>query len=328
MNTATLERQKLTDLADPRATKTAPREAFELASPFQFAAAEGEPSDVSVPVEFLARTGGPIDHWYWGRIVHDFAGMSHRDIIPIDYRHDPDELVGYLDKFDVREGDLYLGGALESVSTDDRAAEVIARGRRKIPYQASIYFNQETAVFEWLPSDMVANVNGRDVSGPLVIVREWELRGCAVTPYGCDAGTAAKFSADPAGAANLKWKGPVMDNTTTTETTNEDPSKLEATKTAASMDAARAELKSYIDKFGAEGAHYFSEGLNFEAAQNKHIEKLSADLTAERTRAEQAEQKLAAAQLSLGEREPIDTGSAATQKQAGFSSLFKPAGAK
>lgn len=323
---ATLERRKLTDLADPRAEKNAPAAAFALESPFQFSAIEGEPSDVSVPIELLARTGEPLDHWYWGRIVHDFAGMSHRDIIPIDYRHNADELVGYLDTFEIREGNLHLAGKLESIATDDRAAEIIAKGRRKIPYQSSIYFNQETAVFEWLPGDMTANINGRDVTGPLVIVREWELRGCAVTPYGADSGTAAKFSAGAESAAQLQWKGPAMETKTpTTPPTEPAADKLEQ---PGAMDAARVELKRYCDKFGADGANYFADGLNFEAAQNKHIDKLSADLTKERTRAEEAEQKLAAAKLSLGEADPIATGAAGTQKAAGFSQLFRPAGAK
>lgn len=352
--TATLERRKrLTELADPRTLSSAPAEAFAFEAAIDF---DNGATGASVPIEFLARTGDPIEHWYWGRILHDFAGMSHRDVIPIDYRHDGDELLGYLNKFDVRNGDLYLAGSLESVEEHDRASQVIARGKRGIPYQGSIYFNQETALFEWLPGDMTAEVNGRVHAGPLVIAREWELRACALTPYGCDSGTAAKFSAEGSpGAGSLYWKGfstmetgktpaaelgketPATATTTpatTTPATTPATPTVPATTAAApvqtvakdQLDAARVELKRFTDRFGAEGANYFADGISFADAQGRHIDKLSADLTAERTRADAAEQKLAAAQLSVGETTPVATGSTATQKTAGsFDSLFKPA---
>lgn len=366
--TATIERRKkLTELADPRTVGSAPAEAFA----FDGVAIEFDngASGTSVPIEFLARTGDPIEHWYWGRIVHDFAGMSHRDVIPIDYRHDGDELLGYLNKFTVKNGDLYLGGSLESCEAEDKASQVIARGKRGIPYQGSIYFNQETAIFEWLPGDMTAEVNGRVLTGPLVIAREWELRACALTPYGCDPGTAAKFSAEGlpvAGsmAGSLSWKGfpnmtkapegtapqgtgelaakdapatPAAATPAATPATSTNPAtpaavtptpatpEIPAVQTVAKdqLDAARVELKRYTDKFGADGANYFGEGLSFQDAQDRHIGKLSADLTAERARADAAEQQLAAAQLSVGEKDPIKTGSA-SQKAVGFDSLFKP----
>ncbi len=360
MTTATLEKRKrLTELADPRLVGSAPAEAFAfdgIAIEFDNGA-----SGASVPIEFLARTGDPIEHWYWGRIIHDFAGMSHRDVIPIDYRHDGDELLGYLNKFTVKNGDLYLGGSLESVEERDRASQVIARGKRGIPYQGSIYFNQDTAIFEWLPGDMTAEVNGRVHTGPLVIAREWDLRACALTPYGCDPGTAAKFSAEGLpGAGSLSWK--VSDMTKAPEGTGEMAAKDATTTPAAAtpatpaitpatptnpatpaavtppvtspaavqtvskdqLDAARVELKRYTDRFSDDGVKYFGNGLSYEDAKDKHIDKLSADVAAERARAEAAEQKLVAAQLSVGEKDPIKTGSA-SQKAVGFDSLFKQA---
>jgi hypothetical protein len=205
---------------------------------------------------------------------------------------------------------------------------------------------------------MTAEVNGRVLTGPLVIAREWELRACALTPYGCDPGTAAKFSAQGLpGAGSLSWKGSDMSTkapagtgelakdaptpaaatpaTPATPTVPATPAavtpmpatpEIPAVQTVAKdqLDAARVELKRYTDKFGADGANYFGEGLSFQDAQDRHIGKLSADLTTERARADAAEQKLAAAQLSVGEKDPIKTGSA-SQKAVGFDSLFKAA---
>ncbi len=56
-----------------------------------------------------------------------------------------------------------------------------------------------------------------------------------------------------------------------------------------------AELKRYTDKFGAaDGATYFSTGLSYEQALEKHVEKLTESAKATEAAKLSAEQKLAA----------------------------------
>lgn len=144
----------------------------------------------SAPVRLVARSGKPIEHWFWGRIVHDMAGMHlHKPRLPIDYVHDSKEIIGYLNHFDTGTGDLVTSGALVPFKDSDRATEILHKMREGVPYEASINFGGDGIKLEELPEGMVATVNGAQVEGPAVIVREWPLRGVAICPYGADANT-------------------------------------------------------------------------------------------------------------------------------------------
>jgi len=149
----------------------------------------------SAPIEMVARSGQPLQHPFWGAIVHDFAGMRlHRDRLPIDYCHDDKEVMGYLNHFDVSSGDLVARGALVPYKDSDRATEVMHKSKAGVPYEASIFFSD--GKIEELGEGQVATVNGKQVEGPAVVVREWSLRGVAVCPYGMDKNTASRFAND------------------------------------------------------------------------------------------------------------------------------------
>lgn len=306
---------------------------------FEVKAAE----DKSAPIRMLARTGGALQHAYWGRIVHDFAGMQHRDAIPIDYQHKSGDPIGVVNAFEVIDGDLYLSGSLESIREGDVAHELMQKRDRGIPFQASIFFDPNDLELEFLPEGMTQEVNDRTIEGPAVIATKWRLRGVAVTPHGYDVGTESQFSA-PAGAFSLTWKGEPM--------TKKD-AKPEAEKTAdqGELNAAdkpevkddpkpeaKAELskpaekdfreiaKDYAAKFGAEdGFKYFTDGLSMEQAALKHCDNLQTRLSAETERANSAEQRIAAAELNLGEKGAIETGKPASQQKT-FAGLFRKQG--
>jgi hypothetical protein len=188
-----------TDIRKRDLSKT-PKTAFSFAlGRFEFDADQKDKDSVSVSL--LARTKEPIEHWWWGRVVHDISGVRHRDKIPIDYAHDDREVIGYVDGVET-EGDLVLHGALVPFTETDRASEVIHKSRAGIPYQASIYFGDD-AVFRYLGEGEKKTVNGFDFEGPGVIVEDWELRGVAVCPYGADGGTATNVFADGGGTRKI-----------------------------------------------------------------------------------------------------------------------------
>jgi hypothetical protein len=294
----------------------------------------------SAPIRMLARTGGALQHAYWGRIVHDFAGMEHRDSIPIDYQHESGDPIGYVDSFEVVNGDLYLSGSLESIEENDVAHKLMQKRERKIPFQASIFFDPNDLELEFLPEGMTAEVNERTIEGPAVIASKWRLRGVAVTPHGYDVGTESEFSA-PAGAFSLTWKGEPMtkkDAKPEAEKTADDSGELN-TEPKAKEDPKPTELskptekdyrdlaKDYASKFGAEdGFSYFSEGLNLEQAALKHCETLQGKLTAETERADSAEQRLAAAELNLGEKSAVETGKPEAKSTPTFAGMFRKQG--
>lgn len=139
------------------------------------------------PVRLKARSGQPIDHPYWGRIVHDLSGMRmHKNRLPIDYAHNHAEVLGYVNKFDTTSGDLFASGAMTPFSDNDRASEVLFKMREGVPYEASIFFGGDGIKVQEVGDGEVAEVNGYELSGPAVIVREWPLRGIAICPYGAD----------------------------------------------------------------------------------------------------------------------------------------------
>lgn len=294
----------------------------------------------SAPLRMLARTGDALSHWYWGRIVHDFAGMQHRPTIPVDYEHFTSDPIGVIDTFKVENGDLYLEGKLVSIAEGDEAHKLMLKKDGGIPFQASIFFDPENLTLEYVGEGMSVEVNGREMQGPLVVARQWQLRGVAVTPHGYDVNTESMFSA-PSGAFSLSWKGEPM---------TKQEAKPEAKKTADDSGELNTELqakedpkptelskptekdyrdlaKDYASKFGAEdGFSYFSEGLNLEQAALKHCETLQGKLTAETERADSAEQRLAAAELNLGEKSAVETGKPEAKSTPTFAGMFRKQG--
>ena len=160
------------------------------ASACEFAAAG---DDGKVPIKIKARSREPIDHWYWGRVIHDMAGMrTNKKRIPVDYCHREDEILGALDTFDTETGDLQTAGFLDA--EDERAAEIVRKGKKGVPYEASIFFDRRTVEAERLSDRESATVNGTTVRGPVTIIRKWTLRAVAVCPYGYDPKTSTRFS--------------------------------------------------------------------------------------------------------------------------------------
>ena len=152
----------------------------------------------SAPIRLTARSGKPIEHYYWGRVVHDLAGMHlHKSRLAIDYVHDSKEVIGYLNHFDSASGDLVVSGALVPFKENDRATEIIHKQANGVPYEASINFGGDGIKVQEVMQGQSVEVNGYQFEGPGIVIREWPLRGVAVCPYGADANTeSALFGAD------------------------------------------------------------------------------------------------------------------------------------
>jgi len=148
----------------------------------------------SAPIRLKARSGDPIEHWYWGKVVHDLAGMrTHKARLTVDYAHNDSEVLGYLNHFDISSGDLVASGALTPWREDDRASEVMFKMRQGVPYEASIFFGGNGVKIEEVGEGVDLQVNGRKFSGPGIVIREWPLRGVAICPYGADQNTESRM---------------------------------------------------------------------------------------------------------------------------------------
>ena len=157
-------------------------------------ASNGEGSKTA-PVKMVARSGKPVQHWYWGKVVHDLSGMRlSKPKLPIDYCHNSDEVLGYLNKFDTSSGDLVCSGAVTPFKPDDRASEVLFKNKEGVPYEASIFFDPRAGLrIEEFGPGATAVVNGQTFEGPGIVIRQWTLRGVAICPYGQDPNTSTQF---------------------------------------------------------------------------------------------------------------------------------------
>jgi hypothetical protein len=284
----------------------------------------------------VARSGQPIDHWYWGKIVHDLSGVHHKGRIPIDYCHDDKEIIGYANHFGVEDGDLAVSGALVPYKDNDRASEVVHKFKAGVPYEASINFGGDGIEVENVPDGEETDVNGFKFSGPGVVVRQWPLRGVAVCPYGADGNTKTEFSNDEKIAVRFtdmdKQEKPEVVEVTpektelaqavesepeidtaevkaeVSEEQAEEPIAVEAEPVAAEL-SDREDGKRFLEKFGEAGAVWFVNGLTFDQARDEYEKKLQ-------ERIEELETKLAA--LPVGESEPASYSEAAPAQRKGL----------
>jgi len=296
----------------------------------------GEAADDSrnVPVKITARSGKPVDHWFWGKVVHDLAGMKlHKKALPVDYLHSHDEVLGYLDRFETGSGDLVVSGELVPFREDDRASEVTHKAQHGVPYEASIFFSGPLKIEE-LSEGTSAKVNGYELEGPALIFRQWNLRGVAICPYGADRSTKTQLTAgDELPVTILNEEKAPMAEKPESQTTDPDakqlqdgappagdagkqtppplPNKQAAGQTAAALAETgeadvdgkqanagdpRAECKRFLDAFGPQGAPWFVEGKPFAEAQQLHAAALAKEN-------EDLKKKLAAA--DRGEAGPV-----------------------
>jgi len=301
--------------------KKVPRTALRfLGGACEFGAAS-EGAGEKIPVKLVARSARPIDHWYWGRIVHDLSGMQAAGpSIPLDYNHEPDEVIGYADKFDT-SGDLVVSGALVPFEAGDRPNEIRHKAALGVPYQASIYFDPNDMVLEEIPQGRSVQVNGYSFEGPGVVVRQWTLRGVAICPYGADRNTSVQFAANDQIEVTFLRKENAMadqekpvDNQESSQPaepakTEEKPVESKPAATPAETPAEPVETKQsaktgkdFLAAFGQQGAAWYVEGKTWDEAQ-----KLHADALAEENKTLKA--KLAGVQF--GQETPVSSEPAA-----------------
>ena len=259
----------------------------------------------SVPVRLLARSAQPIEHGYWGRVVHDMAGMHQlRERGSIDYAHDDKEIVGYYNHHEAGPDGLMLSGALVPFKDSDRASEIAYKMANGVPYEASINFGGDGIRLQQLEDGESTEVNGFTFEGPGIVIRSWPLRNVAICPLGADANTSAvALSSGETFAAEL-METHTMDENIPADAVDETPA--EATEMAAvetepeaaadeldtelseSDDDAEtimvdviaiSELERMVTEFGADTAvQAVLNGGGYEDALFAHVERLEAEV--------------------------------------------------
>lgn len=160
------------------------------------AGSESETPPPPVPITIRARTSGIANQGYWGQCVHDMAGyIPPAGPIAINYNHDRCQLIGSIPTAPaVVDGELVAQGQLVPFEDDDVASEVIYKGAKGVPYQASIQLDLATLVIEEIEPNLSVEVNGQTFIGPLVIFRQWGIEAISIVPFGADADTSVEFA--------------------------------------------------------------------------------------------------------------------------------------
>ncbi|TWT63189.1 hypothetical protein [Rubinisphaera italica] len=279
------------------------------------------------PVRLQARSKEVLDHWWWGPMVHDFAGMSHKNKIAIDYCHDSEQIIGYCDQFEQTDYGLELVGELTSLHDQDRAAEIVGKFEAGVPYEASITFRYDNAEaeIEYVPYGAEVEINGVTLEGPLTVFRKWNLIGVAICPHGYDSNTNVELSRDqyfeslkgdhamPGTKAKttpeVKTKETELENNEPTPKVKTPETKTELEKPAdktSAVDQVKTELKKFTERFGGSGAEMYVEGLSYADALDKHARQLEAELSKKDETIAELQGKLKA--IDTGEAEPVSSG--------------------
>lgn len=149
-----------------------------------------------------AYTGAQVQLGGWMYpVVIDFAGMHFsRKKRPILLSHDPSQIVGHSESFEVSDNVLKVTGVISG--TGAAAQEVVANSDNGFPWQASIGASAKRTVF--VPEGKQATANGKTFDGPCYMVRASQIYEVSFVPLGADDNTSASVAASKAGAEEME----------------------------------------------------------------------------------------------------------------------------
>lgn len=192
---------KAVELKEPETLEAASQRltSFDFSSPVELQAAKGE---AKVPTFSInAYNGGPmvVSAFYYPVVADLEGGSVAGESIPILLGHDVDKLVGQSSKVTIGES-VKIDGTI--TGEDEHANKVKAHAKNGFKWQASI--GAGVVRREFVEAGESTTVNGRTVTGPVIIAREWVLNEVSFVPIGADRTTSATVAAS--GSVGSKGK--------------------------------------------------------------------------------------------------------------------------
>ncbi len=218
--------------------------------------------------KMMAYTGAEVPR-AWGRAIFDVAGVEAGTKLPILLDHDSTQRAGFADKITMGATGIELEGYISPSTAAGREVEQLSD--EGFPWQASV----QVIVGSWeeLDAGDSANVNGREITGPVSIARQSRLLESSFLMAGADKDTFAVALAAQ-------------------EIETMDPSAFEAAHPEAvaqwrteAVAQARSELATYLEAFpGREAwaAQRYAEGLTATEAKAALADVLAEELAAAR----------------------------------------------
>jgi len=175
-----------------------------------------------------AKTKEPLK--VWGETIFiDIEGVQTAEKLPVLREHDRRAIVGYGAAFK-EDSTLYIEGEFSKNTRDGR--EVLALADEGYPWQASIgiWFDKMEVLED---EKSKAEVNGRTVKGPAVIMRESRVREVSFVTLGADDKTAAIALSDECCGEDINTKQEVKKKMNLEELKKEHPELIEKAENAA-----------------------------------------------------------------------------------------------
>jgi phage head maturation protease len=183
------------------AGKDPARLTIEAAASIELQAANGP--DKRPTFDIVGYTGGTLNvAGFFYPVVVDLAGLKSNQQIPALLDHDTGAIVGQTDLVAVTAENVRLRGSITGDNPD--AQEVVSQAKNGFKWRASIGASVDRR--EFLDSGKKTTVNGRDVSGPLVLARESTLLEISFVAIPADPAT----TADVAASAGSQSRGGPM----------------------------------------------------------------------------------------------------------------------
>jgi len=167
--------------------------AFQAVPEFDFeaAASDGKPKLPTFTIN--AYTGAPMNPMgFYTPVIVDLAGLkAENPTIPILLDHESSQIVGQATEINISSSGVKLAGTI--TGEDEYAQTVKTHAKNGFKWQASI--GASIVRQEFLKAGETTTVNGRSVSGPLVIARESRLYETSFVAMGADSKTSATVAA-------------------------------------------------------------------------------------------------------------------------------------
>ncbi|HBD03517.1 hypothetical protein [uncultured Psychrobacter sp.] len=148
-------------------------------------------ADKSLPRKFsgVANSGKPFNH-YGEMVVVDLTDIQYKANVPALLLHDRAQRAGF-GTLSVESNQLMMNGLLLDNQFGREVAEESDAG---FPWQMSVHVNANSVTE--LGQNETATVNGAEVTGPLVILKNCSVSEVSFTPTGVDSETNAVALAD------------------------------------------------------------------------------------------------------------------------------------
>jgi len=169
-----------------------PQGALRLQSSGAHACAFVADGEEATQLQMIAYSGGIIsDHYYWGNLVIDLAGMKFtKKKYPILEDHWSRMKIAFTGKPVIEENKLTINPKSTIFVDTPESTEFQKLSKQGFPYESSIY--AEPSIVERIEEGASSEVNGFTLKGPARIWRQCEFKEASVCVFGYDDKTEAK----------------------------------------------------------------------------------------------------------------------------------------